>query len=253
MYASYKQTEMAKAGEDYIFKQLFEKETSTYTYLLADKKTKEAVLIDPVHETAERDVKVVKELGLSLKYALNTHMHADHITGTGELKKLVPSVKSVISEASGARADVKVKDGDTLQFGKFKLDCRLTPGHTAGCMTYVWHQKGMVFTGDALLIRACGRTDFQQGSSESLYESVHKKIFTLPDETLVFPGHDYKGFTVSTVGEEKKHNPRLTKTLPEFKTLMKNLNLPYPKKIDASLPANMVDGLCNLELNEKTV
>ncbi|EOX93137.1 Glyoxalase II 3 isoform 6, partial [Theobroma cacao] len=169
-----------------LFRQLFEKESSTYTYLLADVShpRKPAVLIDPVDKTVERDLHLVKELGLKLIYAMNTHVHADHVTGTGLLK------------------------------------VRATPGHTLGCVTYVTGsdqpQPRMAFTGDALLIRGCGRTDFQGGSSRQLYESVHSQIFTLPEDTLVYPAHDYKGFTVSTVGEEKLYNPRLTRDEAAF-------------------------------------
>jgi sulfur dioxygenase len=164
------------------------------------------------------------------------------VTGTGDLKKVFPKMKSVIAAISKAKADVFIKHGDKLDFGKFSLECRATPGHTDGCMTYVWHQKGMAFTGDALLIRGCGRTDFQQGDSKLLYESVHSQILSLPPDTLLYPGHDYTGQTVSTVAEEKIHNKRLTKSVEEFTKIMNNLNLPYPREIDRALPANMVCG-----------
>ncbi|XP_016322352.1 persulfide dioxygenase ETHE1, mitochondrial [Sinocyclocheilus anshuiensis] len=226
-----------------LFRQLFESESSTYTYLLADADSREAVLIDPVLETVDRDLQLISELGLMLKVALNTHCHADHITGTGLLKKKVFGLKSAISKHSGATADMQLSDGDRITFGKHCLTVRETPGHTDGCVTYVSEDERMAFTGDALLIRGCGRTDFQQGSPHRLYESVHKKIFTLPGHCFVYPAHDYKGQTVSTVDEEKKFNPRLTKTLPEFVNIMNNLNLPKPKKIDISVPANLVCGL----------
>ncbi|KAM6967820.1 persulfide dioxygenase ETHE1, mitochondrial [Aplochiton taeniatus] len=225
------------------FRQLFESESSTYTYLLADTKSKEAILIDPVLETVDRDLKLIDELGLSLKLAVNTHCHADHITGTGLLKQRVFGLKSAISRHSGAAADVQLSDGDKLTFGKHYLVVRETPGHTDGCVTYVTGDQSMAFTGDTLLIRGCGRTDFQQGSSETLYQSVHEKIFTLPEQCLIYPAHDYKGQTVSTVGEEKKFNPRLTKSLEEFVDIMKNLNLKKPAKIDIAVPANLVCGL----------
>ncbi|XP_013881071.1 persulfide dioxygenase ETHE1, mitochondrial [Austrofundulus limnaeus] len=226
-----------------LFRQLFEKESSTYTYLLADKTTKEAVIIDPVLETLDRDVKLVKELGLMLKVAVNTHCHADHITSTGLMKRKIDGLKSAISKCSGAAADIKLSEGDEIKFGKFHLGVRETPGHTDGCITLVLCDKSMAFTGDALLIRGCGRTDFQQGSSSKLYQSVHEKILSLPEDCLLYPAHDYLGQTVSTVGEELKFNPRLTKPLEEFVKIMDNLNLAKPKKIDVALPANIVCGL----------
>lgn len=226
-----------------LFRQLFESESSTYTYLLADTDTKEAVLIDPVLETVDRDLQLINELGLKLIMAVNTHCHADHITGTGLLKKKVFGLKSCISKHSGAAADIQLSEGDRITFGKHCLMVRETPGHTDGCVTYVTGDQSMAFTGDALLIRGCGRTDFQQGCPKRLYESIHKKIFTLPGHCFIYPAHDYKGQTVSTVDEEKKFNPRLTKTLDEFVNIMNNLNLPKPKKIDISVPANLVCGL----------
>lgn len=230
-------------GSNFFFRQLFDTVSSTYTYLLGDMKTKEAVLIDPVLEHAERDAALIKELGLNLIYAMNTHMHADHITGTGKLKSLIPGSKSVIGKASGAKADIHLVDGDSVNFGGHKLLATATPGHTNGCLTYICHEQGIAFTGDTLLIRGCGRTDFQEGSPESLYNSVHTKIFTLPDNYTLYPAHDYKGQTATTVLEEKKYNPRLTKPLNEFMQIMNNLNLPYPKMIDKAVPANRVCGL----------
>eukprot|EP00193_Tetraselmis_chui_P004530 CAMPEP_0177763242 /NCGR_PEP_ID=MMETSP0491_2-20121128/6768_1 /TAXON_ID=63592 /ORGANISM="Tetraselmis chuii, Strain PLY429" /LENGTH=394 /DNA_ID=CAMNT_0019279339 /DNA_START=242 /DNA_END=1426 /DNA_ORIENTATION=+ len=229
-----------------IFRQLFdlEFESNTYTYLLGDPMSKEALLIDPVLELVERDLKFVDELGLKLVYAINTHCHADHITGSGKIKSLRPEVKSGISKASGAKADIHFVHGDVVKLGALELEVRATPGHTDGCVSfYTKAAGGMVFTGDAVLIRGCGRTDFQQGSSEGLYRSVHEQVFSLPPETVLYPGHDYKGRTSSTVGEEKAHNPRLSKPLDEFVEIMANLKLPYPKKIDASLPANLVCGV----------
>ncbi|XP_072974499.1 persulfide dioxygenase ETHE1 homolog, mitochondrial-like [Typha angustifolia] len=234
-----------------LFRQLFEKESSTYTYLLADlgHPDKPAVLVDPVDKTVDRDLTLVKELGLRLIYAMNTHVHADHITGTGILKGKMPGVKSVISKASTAKADHVVEHGDKVYFGNLFLEVRATPGHTSGCVTYVTgdgpdqpHLR-MAFTGDALLIRGCGRTDFQGGSSCQLYDSVHSQIFTLPKDTLIYPAHDYKGFSVSTVGEEMLYNPRLTKDEETFKSIMENLQLAYPKMMDIAVPANFVCGL----------
>lgn len=234
---------MAYVNGDSIFRQLLDYNTFTYTYLLGDKDSKEAVLIDPVLERVDRDVKLAEELGVRIIYGINTHMHADHITGTGELKKRLKNFRSVISKYTSAKADVHVDDGQIIQFGKFQLECRSTPGHTDGCMTYVWHEKGIAFTGDALLIRGCGRTDFQQGSPTRLYESCHKKILSLPENFFLFPAHDYNGRTVTTVAEEKKWNLRLTKSLEEFTKIMNNLNLAPPKYIDEAVPANQNDGI----------
>lgn len=225
-----------------IFRQLFDCTSCTYTYLLGDVLSRSAILIDPVIEQVDRDVKLVKELGLNLVYAANTHVHADHITGTGELKNRVPGCLSVISAASGAKADMLLEPMDNVNVGSLSLEVRPTPGHTNGCVTYVCHQKRMAFTGDALLIRGCGRTDFQQGDSEKLYDSVHRNILSLPEDYLLYPAHDYKGQTVTSVGEEKKFNPRLSKSKEEFIEIMKNLNLAYPKMIDKAVPANMVCG-----------
>ncbi|XP_034057035.1 persulfide dioxygenase ETHE1, mitochondrial isoform X2 [Gymnodraco acuticeps] len=199
--------------EGLLFRQLFELESSTYTYLLADTETKEAVLIDPVLETIDRDLKLIHELGLNLKVAVNTHCHADHITSTGLMKKRLVGLKSAISKYSGASADMLLSEGDKISFGKHYLTVRDTPGHTDGCMSLVSGDQSMAFTGDALLIRGCGRTDFQQGQ------------------------------TASTVGEERRFNLRLTKSVDEFVNIMNNLNLPKPSKIDVSVPANLVCGV----------
>ena len=173
-------------------------------------------------------------------------MHADHITGTGLLKKLIPQAKSVISAASGAASDVKVTEGDKIKFGKHELEVRSTPGHTSGCVAYVSHAERCVFTGDALLVRGCGRTDFQEGDAGKLFDNVWGKILSLPENYTVYPAHDYKGMMNTSVAEEKQLNPRLTKNLAEFTAIMEGLNLAYPKKIDESLPANMVCGLYEL-------
>lgn len=224
-----------------VFRQFFEKESSTYTFLLADPRSKEAVIIDPVLETVERDAQQVRQLGLKLKYCLNTHVHADHVTGSGALKEQFSTCKSMISEAAGAKADVKIRDGDKVMFGGRYLTVLSTPGHTNGCVSYLLDDCSMVFTGDALLIRGCGRTDFQQGSAAQLYESVHSKLFILPRNCFVYPGHNYSGVTSSTIGEEKEFNPRLKvgTTCERFEEIMAGLNLPKPAKIDIALPANM--------------
>ena len=201
-----------------ILRQLFDHETWTYTYLLGDEKSGQAILIDPVIDQIERDIKLLNELGLKLVYTIDTHAHADHITGCGMLRKRLGS-KAVMSAAAGAEGmDVAVSDGDRLEFGSLVLEVRSTPGHTDGCVTFVTEDHKHAFTGDALFIRGTGRTDFQQGSANTLYRSIHDKIFTLPDDTIIWPGHDYRGMTFTTVGEEKKHNPRVGdgKTEEEF-------------------------------------
>lgn len=229
-----------------VFRQLFERESSTYTYLLGCAETRECLLIDPVLETVERDLQVIDDLGLTLKLCVNTHCHADHITGSVEIKKLREGVKSVISKRAGAMADVLIDEGDVVEVGtSVKLKCLSTPGHTSGCVSLVLGDNTDVFTGDALLIRGCGRTDFQGGSSETLFDGVTRKLLGgLPDACKVWPAHDYKGRMMSTIGEEKRLNPRLGagKTKEEFVQIMKDLNLPYPKKIDASLPRNLKCG-----------
>lgn len=228
-----------------LFRQLFDPESSTYTYLLADEDTREAVLIDPVLEQVDRDLGLIEELGLRLVYALDTHVHADHVTALGTLRER-SGAKTVLSERAGVGcADVYVKDGDRLRFGRHELEVRETPGHTSGCVTYVTGDRSMAFTGDALLIRGSGRTDFQEGDARTLYRSVHEKIFSLPGSCAIYPGHDYKGRTASSVGEEKEHNPRLGggRSEAEFVEIMSELALAYPKKIDVALPANLHCGV----------
>ncbi|WP_373049110.1 MBL fold metallo-hydrolase [Vulgatibacter sp.] len=225
-----------------LFRQLFDNETSSYTYLLADEETREAILIDPVIEQVERDVKVIGELGLRLLYTVETHVHADHVTGGGALRERLGSRTVVPAIAKVPCADVEVKEGDEIRFGKYTLRVLETPGHTDACVSYVG--EGRVFTGDTLLVRGCGRTDFQSGSAEALYDSVTGKLFQLPPETLVYPAHDYKGHTVSSVLEEREHNPRLAhRTQAEFVDLMRNLKLALPKKIHEAVPANMACGV----------
>ena len=221
-----------------IFYQLIEAETSTYTYLLADEVSKEAILIDTVLETVDRDAKLLSEMGLTLKYVVDTHLHADHITGSGELRKRTGAKTAISNEAHVECIDIALKDGDELKFGNYSLKAISTPGHTNSCMSFAIDK--MVFTGDVLLIRGTGRTDFQQGDAEKMYESINQKIFSLPNDTLIYPGHDYKGFTYSTVELEKKFNPRVggNKTLVEFQKIMSELKLAHPKKIDIAVPAN---------------
>lgn len=228
----------------FVFRQLFDPQSSTYTYLLGDREAGEAILIDPVFEQADRDAALLHELGFKLVATVDTHVHADHVTGAWLLKKRLGS-KIAVSAASGAEgADIALEEGDRVAFGKRYIRALSTPGHTDGCMTYVLDDDSMAFTGDALLIRGCGRTDFQQGSPYRLYKSVHDKVFTLPDDTLLYPAHDYRGLTVTSVAEEKAHNPRLGSEIGEedFAGYMENLGLPHPKKIDEALPANLVCG-----------
>jgi glyoxylase-like metal-dependent hydrolase (beta-lactamase superfamily II)/rhodanese-related sulfurtransferase len=224
-----------------IFRQLFDPQSSTYTYLLSDDKTNEAILIDPVFEQVRRDAALVNELGLKLVATAETHVHADHVTGGWMLKRQFGS-DIVISTASDAQgADRYVVDGDMISFGKRYIQVRATPGHTNGCLTYVLDDESMAFTGDCLLIRGSGRTDFQQGEAREMYRSVHTKIFTLPERCLLYPGHDYRGLTVTSVGEERQFNPRLGGQIGEtdFAGYMENLNLPHPKQIKVAVPANM--------------
>lgn len=225
-----------------IFHQLFEPESSTYTYIIADKKTKEAAIIDPVLETVDRDLKLIDELGLKLIYALDTHIHADHITGAGELRKRLGIKTAVSSAAEVACVDIPLDDGQELLLGDKTIKVIATPGHTNTCLTYAF--EGMIFTGDALLIRSCGRTDFQQGDSAKLYHSVREKLFKLPEDTVIYPGHDYRGHTSSTVGSEKRHNARLNEriSLDDFKKIMSELKLANPKKIHEAVPANLACG-----------
>lgn len=232
------------AMSDIIFRQLLDYDTFTYTYILGDPNSRQAVIIDPVLENVSRDAQLIKELDLDPIYAINTHVHADHITGSGVLQRdWFAGCSSVLSKQAGLKVAVQAADQQVLKFGSFSLTCLSTPGHTNGCMTFLLEEKGWLFTGDSLLIRRCGRTDFQEGSAQRMYKSVHDKIFCLPDHYLVYPAHDYNGHTVSSVGEEKKFNPRLSKSEDEFISIMDNLKLDKPKYIDIAVPANLKDGL----------
>jgi glyoxylase-like metal-dependent hydrolase (beta-lactamase superfamily II) len=230
-----------------IFRQLFDKESSTYTYLMADGGTGETLLVDAVIGNVDRDLMLIAELGLRLTTVVDTHVHADHITAAGELRART-SAKTHVSERGGAPcADVALQDGHLIGVGRIVVRTLATPGHTAGCLSLVVECEGeplRVLTGDALLVRGCGRTDFQEGDAATLWRSVHDRLFALPDETLVYPAHDYRGFTVSTIGEEKRHNPRLggAATLEAFVTLMNNLALPPPQKMHEAVPANRACG-----------
>jgi glyoxylase-like metal-dependent hydrolase (beta-lactamase superfamily II) len=218
--------------------QLFDIESSTFTYFLVDRATREAMAIDSVNGQVERDLALIKRLDLRLRYALETHAHADHITGAARLIAETGALAAAPSGCGIAPANVQLQDGDVLLFGVAEqLHALHTPGHTAGSMSYLW--RGNVFTGDALLIDGCGRTDFQGGDAGTLYDAIHGRLFTLPDITRVYPGHDYRGNAVSTIGWEKRHNARLAnRGRAEFVELMANLNLPKPKMIDVAVPAN---------------
>jgi len=224
-----------------VFRQLFDPQSSTYSYLVGDARTREAVLIDPVFEQARRDAALIEELGLALRSTLETHVHADHVTGAWLLKGRLRSAIA-ISAASGAQgADRYLAHGDRLDFGKRYLEVRATPGHTRGCLTYVVDDESMAFTGDCLLIRGSGRTDFQQGDPREMYRSVRSQILTLPPTCLLYPAHDYRGLTVTSVAEERRFNPRLGGDIGEgdFVGYMNNLGLPHPKLIDIAVPANL--------------
>jgi sulfur dioxygenase len=224
-----------------VFRQLFDPTSSTYTYLLGCSVTGEAVIIDPVFEQVRRDAALISELGLKLLWSLETHVHADHVTGAWLLKNRLGS-QIALAEAGGATGvDRPLKDGDRVVFGRRSLEVRATPGHTSGCVTYVLDDESMAFTGDCVLIRGSGRTDFQQGDARALYRSVRSRIFSLPESCLLYPAHDYRGLTVTSVSEEKKYNPRLGGEIGEadYAGYMKNLDLPHPKKIDEAVPANL--------------
>jgi glyoxylase-like metal-dependent hydrolase (beta-lactamase superfamily II) len=227
-----------------IFRQLFEPLSSTYTYLLGCERTGEAILVDPVYSTWQRDVAVLAELGLRLAYTVETHVHADHITGARRLKEELGSRIAFPAASRCACADLALQEGHPLQLGTIALAPLYTPGHTDDHHAY--SLGGRVLTGDALLIDGCGGTDFQSGDPVALYQSVHDKLFTLSDDTLVYPGHDYNGRRVSTIAQEKDRNPRLGggRRLEDFVALMHGLKLPYPKFIDFAVPGNRQCGVC---------
>jgi glyoxylase-like metal-dependent hydrolase (beta-lactamase superfamily II)/rhodanese-related sulfurtransferase len=231
--------------EGLIFRQLFDAASSTYTYLIGEPKSRQALIIDPVFEQHLRDLALVGELGLELVAALDTHCHADHVTGAWLMRRAT-GCRIGISKRYGdalSGADLRLDAGDIVRFGEMALAVRATPGHTDGCLSYVCDQR-LVFTGDCLLIRGAGRCDFQQGSAKVLFRSISEQIFSLPDACLVFPAHDYNGRTMSTVGEEKAYNPRIGGSADErdFVGFMENLNLPHPKQMAIAVPANLRSG-----------
>lgn len=225
--------------------QLFDAESSTYTYILTAPDSVDAVIIDPVDHNLERDLSHLERLGLRLTHVLETHAHADHVTSAGKLRALTGAKACVPSGCGIPPAEVQLEDGDVIPFGQREHIAVIhTPGHTAGSMCYLW--RGNLFTGDTLLVNGCGRTDFQGGSADALYDSVTRKLFVLDDATRVWPGHDYKGQSVSSIGWERRHNARLAnRSRADFVALMGALNLPRPKLIDVAVPANRNLGLAH--------
>ncbi len=222
--------------------QLFDPASSTYTYVLFDETTRDALIIDPVDDQLERDLNTLRQYGLKLVWTVETHAHADHITSAGQLAEHAGAKTAAPAGCGITTAAVQLADGDVLRFGNEELRALHTPGHTAGSMSFVW--RNHVFTGDTLLIHGCGRTDFQSGSAEALFHSITEVLFKLPDTTTVWPGHDYQGRTHSSIGAEKSGNPRVAgKTLAEFCAIMQSLNLPKPKRIDEAVPANLTSGV----------
>ena len=236
-----------------IFRQLHEPLSSTYTYLIGDVNTGQAVLIDPVIATMDRDLAEIHRLGLTLAYTIDTHIHADHITAALEMKRAVGSKIAAPAYDRLSCVDIGLEEGIPFELDGITLQPLHTPGHTAGHYAYLYNER--VFTGDALLIDGCGRTDFQNGDTDALYYSVRQKLFSLPDETLVYPAHDYKERFVSSIAQEKNRNPRLggETTIEEFRVIMNNLDLPYPKFIDHAVPGNQQCGVCPDDLPDNLV
>lgn len=225
-----------------MFKQFYDQTSSTLTYLIADAESKKAILIDPVTENIDEYLNVIKASQFELVYSLETHVHADHITAGGKLRTITHAKTAVSKDCGADTADIQLKDHDVISFGNETISVISTPGHTAGSVSFLWRDR--LFTGDSLMINGCGRTDFQSGDAGQLYESIFTRLFTLPDETLVYPGHDYNGRRVSSIAQEKLINPRLAnKTKDEFISIMNHLDLPKPKLIDIAVPANRKCGV----------
>ncbi len=227
-----------------LFRQLFDSTSFTYTYLIADTESRSAILVDPVFEQIRRDSALLQELGLRLEWTLETHVHADHVTSAWILRKKHGSKISLSSACNARGADRYLEDGNIVSFGHRHLEARATPGHTQGCMSYVLDDETLALTGDTLLIRGCGRTDFQGGSPRAMYDSVRRRLFSLPEGCLLYPGHDYRGLTVTSVREERQFNPRLggEVALEDFSGYMNHLGLPHPKLMEIAVPANLVCG-----------
>ena len=223
-------------------KQLFDYDSWTYTYLLWDESTKNSIIIDPVLEQVDRDVSLINKLNLKLMYIFETHVHADHITAALKLKESLNAKICYGSKTGVDGADILFNDGDKINLGQHEIIAIHTPGHTGGCVSY--YTQGSIFTGDTLFIEGTGRTDFQEGSSSNIYDSVKKKIFSYPDDTIVYPCHNYNGFLSSTIGHERKFNPNVGDNISkeEFLENERKKNRPYPKKFDVAVPANLKCG-----------
>ena len=224
-----------------LFRQLFERESSTYTYLIAPRVGGEAVLIDPVKSEVGKYLQLIDELNLRLVFAIDTHVHADHVTALGDLRSASNCVTVMGEQSKAECVSRKVSDGERIEVGGLELRALYTPGHTDDSYSFVMPDR--VLTGDTLLIRGTGRTDFQNGDPAAEYESLFGKLLRLPEQTLVYPGHDYRGWTVSSIGEERAHNPRLqVRSKDEYIALMRGLRLPNPKQMDVAVPANLACG-----------
>jgi glyoxylase-like metal-dependent hydrolase (beta-lactamase superfamily II)/rhodanese-related sulfurtransferase len=236
--------EAAAGGAPLLFRQLFDADTGTFTYLLADVASGEGLLIDTVYEQHSRDLSLVRELGIDLVACLDTHAHADHVTGSWRMHRATGCAIGLAAAARAQNVTLPLAHGERVTFGGRHLEVRATPGHTDGCLTYVLDDRSMAFTGDALLVRGCGRCDFQQGDAHTLYRSITEQILSLPDGCLLYPAHDYSGRMVSSVAEEKAYNARLGGGADErdFVGYMENLHLPHPHRIAVALPANLRSG-----------
>ena len=234
----------AAGGGHLLFRQLFDADTGTFTYLLADVASRQGVLIDPVFEQHARDLSLIRELGVELVASVDTHAHADHVTGSWLMHEASGCAIGLAAAAGADHVTLPLDHGDRVAFGSRFLEVRSTPGHTSGCLTFVLDDRSMAFTGDALLVRGCGRCDFQQGNPHTLWASITEQIFTLPDSCLLYPGHDYTGRTMTSVAEEKAFNVRLggAATERDFVGHMENMKLPHPHKIAEALPGNLRSG-----------